>query len=485
MTDTPPQPPQGLWRIILRNTAFASFSRILIKIANFATGILTARLLGDLAFGQYATITAFVGMFSVFFELGLTQYVQRSIAQDRTQTTELLSTLVTLRLILAIIGIIVLTGLAFAIGHTAIIVLGVFLVTLTFVPAALLMPLATVLTANERFDIMARVEIISRFLSILFTVSVLLAGGGLIGLLFSGIFIMPIQILICLRAIRYYQLGTIQLRWMPRQWPDFIRSALPFGLTSLALTFNYNADTVILSRTHAPEVVGWYNLSYGLVFSIIALMDGFLVAMTPSLTREHSTNPEEVHSWTRSSLGWLAVFALPACVGGAMLAHPIIALLYGQQFQPSAPLFSVLAWDIPLVLFAWFCGNLTMAVGLESPAARIYFLATILNVVLNLVFIPVYGAMAAAIITLITDIITFILFVRLIGSKMQLNMLLRQLIRISAATAIMGVVLYGLRDLPVLITMLIAAIVYIFMLTLFHGYDRSILRALAARLRPS
>lgn len=482
MTDPSATAPRNLWRIILRNTAFASLSRILIKLANFATSIITARLLGEVAFGQYASIVAFVGMFGVFFELGLTQYAQRSIAQDARRTDDLLPTLVTLRLFLALAGIVVLTGLAIAIGHPPIIILGIFLVTLTFIPAALLMPLATVLAANERFDLLARVEIIARLLTILFTIAVLFAGGGLIGLLLSGIVVMPIQIAICWRAIRIYQLGNVRLRFDPSQWPAFIRAALPFGLTSLAFTFNYNADSVILSRSYPPEVVGWYNLAYGLVFSIVALTDGFLVSMTPSLAREHGTNPGQVQTWTRSSLGWLALFAFPACVGAALLAQPIIALLYGQQFAPSGPLLAVLAWDIPLMLFAGFCGNLTSAVNLERPAARIYLIASVLNVGLNLSLIPAYGAMAAAIITLLTDLLTVLLFIGLLGARMQLYQLAGLLLRISAATALMGAVIYYLHNLPLLLSIAIGVGVYVLAATIFGSYDRRLLKLIFGKL---
>jgi O-antigen/teichoic acid export membrane protein len=483
MSHTSTSATSQLWSVILRNTAFASASRILIKLANFATGIFTARMLGEIAFGQFATVTTFVGMFSVFFELGLAQYVQRSIAQDRSKTSDLLATLVTLRLLLALAGIVALTGGAAAIGHPPIIVLGVFLLTLTFLPAAILMPLATVVTANERFDLMAGVEIVSRLLTILLTIGVLLAGFGIIGLLCTGFVVMPIQIAICLYTIRRYRLGNIRLKFAPHEWPAFIRAALPFGLTSLALTFNFNADSVILSRTHPAEVVGWYNLAYGFIFSIVAISDGFLTSMTPSLAREHTSNPGHVQAWTQTSLKWLALFALPASIGTWLLAEPIIATLYGERFAPSGALFALLAWDVPLLLFISFCGNLTSAIGLEKPAARIYLAATFLNVSLNLWLIPRYGAQAAALITVATDTISSLLFLGLIAKRMQLNTILAMLVRIIVAVGCMGAVVWNTQHWPLLIPITLGAMSYLAAATLVGAYDRTVVHAIISRFR--
>src|SRR5262249_35736713 len=157
----------------------------------------------------------------------------------------------------------------------------------------------------------------------------------------------------------------------PSTWLAFIRASVPFGLTSLALTFNYNADTVILDHFHNASVVGWYSVAYRLVFSLVAIARGFLDAVTPSLAREHVNNPERVRSWVRKSTQWMLLFGLPAVMGISLLAWQIVTLLYGPSFEPAGVALAVLAWDIPLMLVCAFCGNVTAAVGLEKPAARI------------------------------------------------------------------------------------------------------------------
>jgi O-antigen/teichoic acid export membrane protein len=80
---------RDLATIILRNTLVASAGSWLTRIVNFLFIIYVVRMLGEVDLGRYATVVAFVGLFSVFSELGLAQYVERSIARDHKRAQAL------------------------------------------------------------------------------------------------------------------------------------------------------------------------------------------------------------------------------------------------------------------------------------------------------------------------------------------------------------------------------------------------------------
>jgi O-antigen/teichoic acid export membrane protein len=450
MHDTVAQPiaqgeapaPRSLGQIILRNTLAVLAGGVAMRALNFVFVIFTTRLLGEVGLGQYATVTAFVGLFGVFFELGLAQYVERSVAQDRSRTESLFWNLVLLRLILAIAGVGIITALAGVSGNEPQIVYGIFLYSITFVLAAFLMPLSTVLSANERFDLVTAAQVLNQVVTIVVGVILLLAGFGFLSLVYTGFVAMPLQIALCIWAIRRYTLGSLKFQVSPRRWGEFIRASLPFGITSLALTFNYNADTVILGMFHSHSEVGWYNSAYRLIFTLAAIAGAFLSVITPSLAREHVTDPEKVRAWTRASIQGMAVASFPITIGVSLLATPFILLLYGESFAPAGIMLAIICWDTPLFLFNALAGNVTAAVGLERPAARIYLLSAVLNIILNLAFIPLYGGIAAAVITVVTDTISGLLFFRLLAPDMQLSRVLPTLVRAGAAALLMGAAVY-------------------------------------------
>jgi O-antigen/teichoic acid export membrane protein len=447
-----PRPPSGAARptgtIILRNSLVVTVGSLLLKVATFLFNVQVVRLLGDAGFGQYATVVAFVGLFSVFFELGMSQYVERTVARDRARTRLLFWNLLLLRGLLAGLGCLAIVGAAIAVGYEPPLVLGVLLLTGTFLLAALLTPLTTVLTANEHFLIPTVAQVSGQILSMSIGLGLLLAGQSFLALLYTGFIVMPLQIGLCLWGLHRHRLGPLPFQLEPRSWPGFIRASLPFGLTSLALTYNFNADTVILGFFRPDAEVGWYGAAYRLVFSIVGLVGGFLVALTPSLARAHLADPERAGRLVQQSLRWMALFALPAAAGVSILAPGIVLLLYGEAYQPAGPVLAIVAWDVPLLLFTAFSGNVTAAIRAERPAALIFLACAALNIVLNLLFIPAHGMLAAAWVTLVTDGLAALCFYRLLDRRLQAGRAVGQVARTTLAAGLMGGLVWLARDLP-------------------------------------
>lgn len=452
---------RDLGRTIFRNTVAASIGSWLTRFANFFFIIFAVRLLGEVELGRYATVVAFVGLFSVFSELGMAQYVERSIAQERGRAQLLFWNLVALRAILAVAGIAGISLLALGIYDEGI-ALGIFIFSLTFLLSALLVPLMVVLTANERFDLSTSVNLIGQLITVGLGITFLWMGLGIYALLLTGFVTMPLQIVVATLLIRRYELGPLPFKIDSGTWRKFIRASLPFGVTSLALTLNFNVDTVILGLFRSDADVGWYNASYRLIFNAVSIVGAFLVVMTPSLAREHRLSPERVSRWVRSSVYWMIVFAIPAGAGLSVLAPETVALLYGANFEAAAPVVAIIAWDIPFVILLSLFGNVTAAIGRERPAAAIYVGSAAANILLNLALIPLFGMYAAALITVVSDVLTVALFLVLLRDILPLRTRLSgAILRVGAATAAMVGVLWLTPELPFLIAIGLGGAVYL------------------------
>lgn len=473
----------GLAATIGRNAVVMTLAGWALKALNFAYFIAVARLLGDERYGLYMAGAAVVGMASVFLELGLTQYVERALAQDRARLGELLGNLIALRLGLAALGTVAIPVATLLAGYDPTIVLVAALIAGTFIPSAILYPLTVLITSAERYDLSAPLQVAAQLIANVCGLVALLAGFGLTGLLLAGYAALPVQIGLTLWTIRRHNLGPLTLRVHPATWPALIGAALPFGLTSLALSFNFNADTAILGRLVDPGQVGWYNAAYGLVFRLVALADGLLLTMTVSLAREQMSNPAAVRAWSVAALRWLLLFAIPSTVGLSLLAVPVIALLYGPAFAPAAPLLALIAWDIPLLLFTAFCGNLSAAIGRERAAAGIYLLSASLNLALNLALIPTFGVFAAAWVTLATDGLTALLFLALLRDQLALRQLAAAALRISTASGLMAVVVLFTRGLPLPVPVVAGAAVYLALALSLGLVEVAHLRELWRRMR--
>lgn len=480
VSETQPTESRDLGRTIFRNTIAASIGSWFTRIANFFFIIFAVRLLGEVELGRYATIVAFVGLFSVFSELGMAQFVERSIAQERDRAQELFWNLVALRAILAVAGIAGISLLALGIYDQGI-VLGIFIFSLTFLLSALLVPLTIMLTANERFDLSTSINLIGQVITVGLGITLLWMGLGIYALLLTGFVAMPLQIIFAAWLVRRFQLGPLPFKVDSGMWRSFIRASLPFGVTSLALTLNFNVDTVILGLFRPDADVGWYNASYRLIFNAVSIVGAFLVVMTPSLAREHRQSPERVSGWVRASVYWMIVFAIPAGAGLSILAPETVGLLYGDSFKPAAPVVAIIAWDIPFVVLLSLFGNVTAAIGRERPAAAIYVGSAVANIVLNLAFIPLFGMYAAALITVFSDLLTVGLFFVLLRDILPVRPRLSgAVLRAATASAAMVALLWIVPELPFVLAVVSGGAIYLSLAAGLHLID---ITSVLARVR--
>ncbi len=425
----------SLKRTIFKNTVLITAGGLLLKAVNFLFGVFVVRKLGDARFGQYATVLAFVGLFQILAELGVSQYVMREIARDRSQASRLFWNLVSVRVLLALAGIGVITWAARAAGYAPQLVTGVFLYTCTFLLAAFSAPLEAILMAHERFDYVTAMRLTAQITFVVLGGAFLWGGLGYLWLVVASLLSMLPQIGIGTWAARRHGLLSFRPQVRVRLWPEMIRSGLPFGIISLMLQIAASIDTVMLSRLRTDAEVGWYNVAYGLIFSLMFLVRGFKTAIVPSLTRAFAEEPGEVERWYYRSVRYIMLISLPIAAGGMVTAFPLIRLLYGRQFDPAALALQILIWDLPFLMFASLCGNMTTVIGEERAAARIYTVNTVANVVLNAVAIPLYGLIGAAFVTVITDLISALQFHFLLRRKLHLPPMGAFLTKTSLASA--------------------------------------------------
>ncbi len=475
----------SLKRTIFKNTVFITAGSLLLKAVNFLFGVFVVRRLGDARFGQYATVLAFVGLFQILAELGVSQYVMREIARDRSRASSLFWNLVSVRVLLALAGIGVITWAAQAAGYAPRLVTGVFLYTCTFLLAAFSAPLEAILTAHERFDYVTAMALAAQVTFVALGAAFLWHGLGYLWLIVASLLSQLPQIGIGVWAVRRHGLLTFRPQVQVRAWPQMIRSGLPFGIISLMLQIAASIDTVMLSRLRTDAEVGWYNVAYGLIFSLMFLVRGFKTAIVPSLTRAFVEEPREVERWYYRSVRYIVLIALPLAAGGMVTAFPLIRLLYGQQFDPAALGLQILIWDLPFLMFASLCGNMTTVIGEERAAARIYTINTVANVVLNALAIPLYGLIGAAFVTVITDLISALQFHFLLRRKLHLPTMSGFLLRVGLASAGMAAGVAWLGNAPLVLLLAAGAGLYLALTLLLRIPDESekaLARKLAARL---
>jgi O-antigen/teichoic acid export membrane protein len=122
-----------------------------------------------------------------------------------------------------------------------------------------------------------------------------------------------------------------------------------------------------------------------------------LLSQTTGQDRE---NEQRYLSWLwQASIG----LALPIAIGGFTLAEPLTSLVLGSQYTGAATLFRWLMLTVVAGPMASYFGSQLIPIARERKYLAAVVAGAAVNVVLNLLLIPRYGAIAAAFTTAISQ----------------------------------------------------------------------------------
>ncbi len=452
---------QDAANILLRNSSFFLGADTIIKILSFIFNVYVVRQLGDERFGFYSAALAYAGIFSIIGDLGMTQYATREIARGRHKADDLFWNLVILRLILAVVATTLITLSAYYVaGYNLQMVFGIFLVCIGFFFYAFTGPVEIVLSGKERIDYISIMTIIGQLGFVVVGTLVLVSGISFHGLIVATYIAVPVATLFGIRYIKRLNLATLKFKITPGIWASILKHSLPFALITFTLVAATDLDTVLLSLWRSPHEVGWYKAAYNLVFKLLFIRGALLTTLTPQMSRYYGVSSDRVRKTFNASFKILWMFSLPIALATSVLARPIIAFLYTDEFVNSATVLAILIWALPLLNLSSLCGSVTTATDKEKKAAQVYTIAAIINLTTNLIAIPIYGYIGAAVATVITEAVALTLFYSVLHTEFPLTDLANTLIKPAIAAGVMAIAVFVFIHLPLFVLIVIGATVY-------------------------
>lgn len=172
---------------------------------------------------------------------------------------------------------------------------------------------------------------------------------------------------------------------------------------------------------------------------------------------------------------------------GAAAITPAFVLLYGPDFLPMAPVLSILLVGNIVGALASVSATVLHSADKQSFIVRLGFVAVVLNIGLDFVLIPRYGAVGAAVANSASQLVSGVVGISYSVRRLNLTFPLRSVARIAlaalSAAAVAGLISSWLGGLVLAIAA--GILVYPVMLRAFAALDtgdRALLRQMHAYL---
>jgi len=401
----------------IKNTVALTGSQVGIKALSLVLGIFVARYLGATDYGKYSFGYAYIDLFGPVAGLGLNLLIVREVSRKRENAPVLVGTSLALKLVSSISVV----GLAFVIlqfipsSQEARIVVYIF--GLGFILEHLYGSISMVFAAFERFDIYAMVQVIERIVSFALILSLLYWGFRLIAISW----VRPLTALIIL----VLNLWLVSRKFLKSRLhvdkalsPFLLKEGWPFMADALFMIVYLKIDVVMLQAFKGSTIVGWYAVASGLLLAFIPLQMAVIQSIFPIFSRTYIEDQGSFSLYFERISRFLLSTGTAVAVIVTLAASLLISILYGKEYIQSVSMLRILIWALPLMSLSSLARTALMSCNLQRIALWVVGSNVIVNIVLNLFFIPLFGGHGAAMATILTELAGLILFLAFIRKKL-------------------------------------------------------------------
>ncbi len=455
---------------VARNSFWLIAQPLLMNAIAIVSTAYIARTLGPEDYGRFVTALAFIAMFVPVTNLGLRfvtirdlasgTYVRAGASPGPEEMGSYVGRMLVLRLLLGLACAVVALAAVGVSGGSEETVRVTQIASAIIVLQAASSAFNDVFQAFEAMKLVARVQFVMGLFIIGSSVSALLLGLGLYGLM--GAYVLG------------NLLGTTIWIWhvrargiVPRLsidvpfWRRSLLVAAPLFFPNLVREAGTRFGVVLLGRFSGQHAVGTFGAANNLLDRLVVIPDGVCTALFPTLSGAYARSREVAGKIYRTFFRLFLVVGLPIAVGTTVLAEPITYLIFGREYENTPLALAILAWGLFLNFLAYLQGWTVAAIRQERRGFFVPIACTAAYLGLAVALMPGFQEIGLAVATLALPGVSFLLFRPIIREHLVARVVEPALVlKIVAASVIMGGVTWMVRGWPVWLSIPAGAATY-------------------------
>jgi len=458
-------------KTIFKNSTILFVATVFIKLLSFPVTILLIRYLGNIGYGQYAFAVAFVGMFSLISDFGFNYVIVREVAKDKTSAKKYLDNVISIKIILSLLMLILLGICSFFIQKPEIVKILIYMLGIELILTGFSAALRSFFQAYEIMWYDAVTKIIEK---IVWVVLILLVIYNKLTLVHIGLALIISALIGCIitNMFIYKKISRFHWKFDKQLWKQIIIESAPFALTNVFVFIYFRIDSIMLSFMVGDAAVGLYSAAYKIIDALVLIPGILMTVMYPVFSRYYNENKTLLKSSFEKFMHYVIILIVPVVAGIYILADKIILLLYGSEFQGSIIALKILIFAS---LFSYLNGamiTLLNAIGKQKIGTLNTGVSAFVNVVLNIILIPLMSYSGAAIATVAAEASFFIMtvyFLRKYDYDLNyVNFIIKPLI----STILMILSILLLKQNSIFLQILVGGIVYCISMILLRGITK-------------
>jgi len=403
----------GIKQTFFKNAFWLAIAEGVSRLLKLILIIYIARILGATEYGKFNFAFAFVALFVIFSDFGLSQITTREFAQDKKREKEF-SAILSLKIILSLGALFLILISSFFITSDPIIQKVIWILAVVALVGTFFEIIYAFFRARQKMEYEALAKILQALILTTIGFFVILnypsvenlsygyLSAGLVALIFILIFF-------------NFKIFPLKFSWQKVIWRRFLMMSWPVGLALIFTTLYGYIDSVMMGYLGQITETGWYNAAYKIVGLTFIPATIIYLSFYPALSIAFKKTKERLQELWNYQMEIMILLAIPLVVGGITLAPRIIDFIYDPSFAPS-----ILALQILIVMagIVFLCNPFSQVLIIsnqQEKSCQIAFSGAIVNIILNLILIPRFSLYGAAFAIVAAWLLMFFLFFKTVS----------------------------------------------------------------------
>ncbi|MBE6584935.1 MAG: flippase [Ruminococcaceae bacterium] len=394
---------------ILKNKTFKNAGwliggKVVQMMISLVVGLLTARYLGPSNYGLINYAAAYTAFFSSFCTLGINSVLVKEFVDNRGSEGKVIGTALVLKAMasfLSAVTVVCIVSIVDAGETETILVVGLSSLGLIF---HIFETINYLFQSHLQSKVTAIASLVAYTLTAVYKVILLITGQSVAWFAFAtSVDYICVGIILLVVYRKYY--GE-RLAFSFQYGKQLLSKSYHFILPSLMVAIYGQTDKIMLKQMISDAEIGYYSTALAVCSMWCFVLSAIIDSMYPSIMEAHKKDEEMFAKRNRQLYAIIFYVSVVVSLILTAFAEWVILLLYGEAYLPSVSPLRIVTWYTAFSYLGVARNAWIVCKEKQKYLKYVYFSAALANVVLNLVFIPLWGASGAAVASLVAQVLT-------------------------------------------------------------------------------
>ena len=396
--------PKMLQNKVAKNAGWIVAGSLMNKVLAFFVSILTARYLGPSNYGLINYAAAYTTFFASVCTLGINSVIVKNFVDHPDEEGKTIGTTLLLRAASSFLSAVAIVGIVCVMDQDEPLTIAV----------VTLYSLGLIFQIFDTFNYWFQSKLKSKYSAIASTIAYAIVSLYKIVLLVTGKSVLWFAVT---NAIDYIVVALLlyaayrknagpKLGASKSKAKELLHTSSSFIISGLMVSVYASTDKLMLKQMLDEASVGYYSLASSFSMMWAFVLQAIIDSMYPVIVQTRNTDRIAYERKNRQLYAIVFFVSVAMSTVIALLAKPIFLILYGAAYLPAVAPLRIIVWYtafsyLGVARNAWMvCENQ------QCYLKYLYVCAALINVLLNCLLIPCFGASGAAAASLITQIST-------------------------------------------------------------------------------